>query len=183
MEVIKGASMEKIIVVFLLFYCMVPSLSAEAAEKEEKPAMWEMGISSADKMTPEEEERARWAAVFANDMGIYLFDSKSLAMSETEKGTVNILAKAIFNNPKLVAQLDEQYKTKLQDDEQVAFSEMQMSFKVNKRQYVVTETRVYSNKGTLLDDLKSQDMKFKEVPVKTFADSLYEIVKGFACNQ
>ena len=175
--------MKNIIVAFLMFYCIAPFLSAEAAEKEEKPAIWEMGIASEEKMTPEEEERARWAAVFANDMGIYLFDSKSLAMSETEKDTVNILAKAIFNNPKLVAQLDEQYKTKLRDDEQVAFSEMQMSLKVSKRQYIVTDTKVYSNKGTLLDDLKTQGMKFKEVPVKTFADSLYEIAKGFARNQ
>ena len=175
--------MQRIIAVFLMVCSLVSFFTVQAAAKETtptKPAIWEMDIYNQDKLSPEEEEQARWSAVFANDMGLYLLDTKSLAMVEGQKDTVTLLAKTLFNNPKIVARLNEMYKTQLKQQEHVAYSAMQMRFLVNKRKYAVLESKVYGNKGTLLYTSKAESVQFKEVPVKTFADSLYEIAKAFA---
>lgn len=168
-----------------MLLCIVPSFSAQAAENAGEPGtkIWEMEVPREKKLTPAEEERARWAAVFANDIGIYMFDCKSLVMVENKGNAVNVLARTIFNNPEVVSRLNEQYKAKLKADDKVGFSDMEMTFNVDKRQYAVTETKLYSAQGVLLEDIKTKKIVFKEVPVKTFADSLYEVTKSFARNQ
>lgn len=181
----KERRMGKKIIVFLVLFSIVPFLSVYAAAKAEEPARgsWEMKISREKKLTPEEEERERWVGVFANDIGIYMFDCKSLAMVENEKNSVNVLVRTIFTNSKVVTQLNEQYKAKLNADDKVGFSEMLMTFKVDKRKYVVKETKVCSAQGVLLEEIKAKEAVFKEVLVKTFADSMYEVAKAFSRNQ
>lgn len=177
--------MRRILMLFLVVCIFLPCLELHAEEKtsEQHSKIWEMEMSSEKKLTPEEEERARWVAVFANDMGIYLFDKKSLAQVENQKSQIQVLVRTIFNGPKVVEQLQERYKAKLAADDKVGFSETQMIFNVDKRKYAVIETKVISAHGVLLEDIVANTTIFKSVPVKTFADTMYEVAKAFSQNQ
>ncbi|SDE50557.1 hypothetical protein [Sporomusa acidovorans] len=176
--------MRKILMLFLMVCVILPCLQARAAEKTEKAdTIWEMEISGERKLTSEEEERSRWIGVFANDIGSYLFDKKSLARVENKKDQIKVLGRTIFNSPEVLEQLQSQYKTKLPADDKVGFSDIQMIFNVEKRKYAVTETKLFSEHGILLEDIVAKEVLFKPVPVKTFADSMYEIAKLFNQNQ
>jgi len=177
--------MRKIVMFFLMVCIVLPCLPIHAEEKtsERHSGIWEMEMSKEKKLTPEEEERARWVGVFANDMGIYLFDKKSLAKVENQKDQIQVLVRTVFNGPKVVEQLQERYKVKLAADDKVGFSETQMIFNVDKRKYAVIETKVISAHGVLLEDIVAKTTIFKSVPVKTFADTMYEVAKAFNQNQ
>ena len=177
--------MRKIVIFFLVFCIFLPCLPLHAEEKtsEQHSGIWEMEMSSEKKLTPEEEERARWVGVFANDIGIYLFDKKSLAQVENKKDQIQVLVRTIFNGPKVVEQLQDRYKDKMAADDKVGFSETKMIFNVDNRKYAVIETKVISAHGVLLEDVVAKTTIFKSVPVKTFADTMYEVVKTFNMNQ
>ena len=177
--------MRKIVMFFLVVCIVLPCLPIHAEEKtsEQHSGIWEMEMSSEKKLTPEEEERARWVGVFANDMGIYLFDKKSLAQVENQKDQIQVLVRTIFNGPKVVEQLQERYKAKLATDDKVGVSETRMIFNVGKRKYAVIETKIISAHGVLLEDIVAKKLVFKPVPVKTFADTMYEVAKSFNRDQ
>ena len=177
--------MRKILMLFLMVFIIFPCLPLHAEEKtsEQHSGIWEMEMSSEKKLTPEEEERARWVGVFANDIGIYLFDKKSLAQVENKKDQIQVLVRTIFNGPKVVEQLQDRYKTKMAADDKVGFGETKMIFNVDNRKYAVIETKVISAQGVLLEDIIKKKPVFKPVPVKTFADTMYEVAKSFNMNQ
>jgi len=178
--------MRKIVMLFLMICIVLPCWPTKAAEKpaaEQTSGIWEMEMSREKKLTPEEEEKERWVGVFANDIGIYLFDKKSLALVENKEDQVQVLVRTIFNGPKVVEQLQERYKAKLPVDDKVGFSETKMIFKVEKAKYAVIETKLFSAHGILLEDIVKQRIIFKPVPVKTFADTMYQVAKSFNRNQ
>ncbi len=143
------------------------------------PLNWE--ISVLPKPTPEEIERDRWSYVFTNNIGIYVFDRQSLQLDAEDKKVVHILTKTIFNDPKIIAQLNEKYKEKLSQADKVSYSEMQMVFQIKTKTYTVTKTRVVSAQGIVLED-SQQTGKFVPVVPQTFADSMYDMAKKYEQN-
>ena len=167
----------------LLFTLCCYLLSGNAVQAEEaagnSPPAWEISVQP--KPTAKEIEQDRWSYVFANDIAIYAFDHQSLKLDEEDKKVVHVLTKTIFTDMKVIGNLNEKYKEKLSPGDKVAYCEMQMVFQLKKKTYAVTETRVYSAQGTVLED-HQQSEKFVPVPSKTFADSMYDIARNFEKN-
>ena len=167
----------------LLFTLCCYLLSGNAVQAEEaagnSPPAWEISVQP--KPTAKEIERDRWSYVFANDIAIYAFDHQSLKLDEEDKKIVHVLAKTIFTDMKVIGNLNEKYKEKLSPGDKVAYCEIQMVLELKKRTYAVTETRVYSAQGAVLED-HQQSEKFVPVPSKTFADSMYDIARNFERN-
>ena len=161
----------------LLFFTAVP------VQAEERPARerldWE--ISVRPKPSEEEIERQRWVQVFSNDIGIFAFDHKSLKVDEADNNLVHVLTKTIFTDPKLIGSLNDKYQDKLVAADKVAYGEIWMAFKTRGKTYAVTGIKVVSEQGTVLEE-RQQTAKFVPVPVKTFADSMYEFVKNYVRN-
>jgi hypothetical protein len=172
----------KNLVLLLLVCCyLLPVMSVQAVEPAEtSPLAWELSVLP--KPTAEEIERQRWSGVFANDIGIYMFDNKSLHIDETDKNLAYVLVRTIFADPKIIGNLNQQYQGKLSAGDKVALSEMQMVFQLRQKMYAVTETRVVSEQGIILDDTK-KIAKFAAVTPKTFAESMYYIAKSYDRNK
>lgn len=168
--------------VLLLTLCLL-LLAAVPVQAEEPPANspldWE--ISVRPKPSEEELERQRWLQVFSNDIGIFAFDHKSIKVDEADSNLVHVLTKTIFTDPKLIDSLHDKYQEKLTAADKVAYSEIWMAFKTRGKTYAVTGIKVVSEQGTVLEE-RQQTAKFAPVPVKTFADSMYEIVKNYVRN-
>lgn len=168
----------------LLLFALCCFLFAGIPVQAEEPAVtsplnWE--ISVRPKPTEEEIERQRWLQVFANEIGIYVFDHKSLQVDEADKNLVHVLTKTIFIDPKIIGNLNEKYQEKLTAEDKVSYSEMQMVFHLKQKTYAVTGIRVVSEQGTVLEE-RQQTGKFAPVPVKTFADSMYDIAQNYVRN-
>ncbi len=172
--------MKQRLLLVALCYFLLAGIPAQAEKiTENSPLDWE--ISVRPKLTEKEIERERWANVFANDIGIYLFDYKSLQIDEADKNLIHVLTKTIFVDPKVIGSLNEKYKEKLTAGDKVSYSEIQMIFQIKKKTYAVTATKVFSEQGTVLED-RQQTAKFAPVPLKTFADSMYDIAKNYERN-
>jgi hypothetical protein len=172
--------MKKRLLLFVLCCFLFPGSPVQAAEPAGvSPLDWE--ISVRQKPTAEEIERERWSRVFENDIGMYAFDNKSLQMDEADKKLVHVLVKTVFADPEIIGKLNEKYKQKLQASDKVAYSEMQMVFQIKNKTYAVTETRVFSEQGTVLEDTK-KTAKFIAVSPNSFADSMYAIAKNYERN-
>ena len=167
----------KKIVLCMLLCCFL--LPGPVQAEDSSPLDWQ--ISVLKKPTAEEVERQRWSYVFANDIGQYAFDTKSLRKDETDKKLVYVLVKTIFLDPEVIGKLTERYKQQLPENDKVAYSEMQMVFQVRSKMYAVTESRVYSEQGTLLEETKKA-AKFAAVTPQTFADSMYDIARNYERN-
>lgn len=166
-----------LLAVCLLLLAVVP---VQAEEPPVNPPLdWE--ISVRPKPSEEEIERQRWLHVFSNDIGTFVFDHKSLKVDEADNNLVHVLTKTIFTDPKLIDSLNDKYREKLITTDKVAYSEIWMAFKTRDRTYAVTGIKVVSEQGTVLEE-RQQTAKFAPVPVKTFADSMYEIVKNYVRN-
>jgi len=173
--------MKNLLLVLLLGCSLLPGIPVQAAEPaENSPPTWE--ISVRPKPTAEEIERQRWFGVFANDIGLYMFDNKSLHIDETDKNLVHVLVRTIFADPKVIGKLNEKYKAKLSEGDKVAFSEMQLVIQLKEKRYAVTETRVVSEQGIVLEDAK-KTAGFVSVTPKTFAESMYYIAKSYENNK
>lgn len=169
------------VLLFVLGCGLVTGIPAQAEDQAgSSPANWEISVKP--KPTPEEIERGRWSAVFANDIGLYEFDNKSLKLDEEDKQQVQVLVKVTFTDPKIIDSLSEKYKAKLSAGDKVACSEIQMVFRIRQKTYAVTESRVFSDQGTVLAETR-QAARFVPVPVKTFADSMYEIARHYERNE
>lgn len=171
----------KILFLLLMLTCflLLPAVAVQAETTAPSSPEWE--ISVLPKPTAAELEQQRWTYVFANDIGIYAFDNKSITIDEKDKNLMHVLVKTIFSDPKTIEKLNEQYKNKLGEADKVSYSEMQMVFQVKKKEYAVTATQVVSEQGLILRNT-TQEARFLPVPVKTFADSMYEIVKAYKQN-
>lgn len=174
--------MKKLLVLFLwCYFLFCPGVPGQAADQTEtSPLDWE--ISVRPKPTAEDIERQRWSGVYANDIGIYMFDNKSLHMDEKDKNLGYVQIKTIFADPKIIDNLNQKYKEKLKEGDKVSFSEMQMVFRLKEKMYAVTATKVVSEQGILLEDTK-KNADFVVVTPKTFAESMYYIVQGFDRNK
>lgn len=173
--------MKKVLLILMLIWIILPGLMVQAKEQAAPDGMnWE--ISVLKKPTPEEEESNRWLRVCMNEIGNYLIDCKSLAVDEKDKNKVHVLVKTQFISPTVLAQLNERYKDKMGADDKVACSEIQMVFQINEKTYAMTETKVFSVKGVLLETV-TKEAKYNPVPIKTFADSMYDIAKMVERNQ
>ncbi|SDE11593.1 hypothetical protein [Sporomusa acidovorans] len=172
----------KNLLLLALLWCMLhPGIPVWAAEQAEKsPLDWELSVRP--KPTAEELERQRWSGVFANDIGLYLFDNQSLHVDETDKNLVHVLVRTIFADPKIIDKLNERYKEKLGKDDKVAASEMEMVFQLKAKRYAVTATKVVSERGIVLEDTK-KTASFVAVTPKTFAESMYYIAQNYDRNQ
>ena len=169
--------MKKRIILVALCCWLLTGLTAQAAEPPStEPLGWE--ISVRPKPTAQEIEKARWSPVFANDIAIYEFDPKSLHSDEADKNLVHVLTRTTFTDPKVNGTLNEKYKEKLTEDDKVAYVEIEMVFQVRKKMYSVSGTKVFSEQGKLLEERQPAE-KFAPVPVKTLADSMYDIVKAY----
>lgn len=169
--------MKKRLLLLTLCCVLLFPIAVQAAVAAETSAT-DWAISVLPKPTKEEIERQRWSYVFANDIGRYAFDNTSLHVDETDKQLVHVLVKTIFTDPKVIAHLNEQYKAKLNPGDKVASSEMQLVFQIKQKKYAVTETKVLSEQGTVLEDSK-QTATLVPVTPKTFTDSMYEIAKKY----
>ncbi|TWH49157.1 hypothetical protein [Sporomusa sp. KB1] len=169
-------------VLLLLLGCfLLPGISVQAAEPADtSPLAWELSVLQ--KPTAEEIERQRWSGVFANDIGSYLFDNKSLHIDETDKNLVHVLVRTIFADSKIIGNLNEKYQGKLSAGDKVTLSEMQMVFQLKGKMYAVTETRIVSEQGIVVEDTK-KTAKFVAVTPNTFAESMYYIVKSYDRNK
>ncbi|MCM0760542.1 MULTISPECIES: hypothetical protein [Sporomusa] len=167
----------------LLFALCLLLLAAVPVQAEEPPANspldWELSVRP--KPSEAEIERQRWVQVFKNDIGIFAFDHTSLKVDEADNNLVHVLTKTIFTDPKLIGNLHDKYQEKLTAEDKVAYSEIWMAFKTRDKTYAVTGIKVVSEQGTVLEE-RQQTAKFAPVPVKTFADSMYEIVKNYVRN-
>ncbi|MGL5514612.1 MAG: hypothetical protein ACRDBM_15460 [Sporomusa sp.] len=169
--------MKKLFLLLLISGLMLAGFTAQAQEQSESsPLDWEISVRR--KQTAEEIERKRWLTVFTNDIGVFAFDQKSMAADEEDDNLVHVLVKTTFVDNKLVEKLNQRYKSKLNSYDKVSYSEMQMIFQVKQKMYAVTGTRVISEQGNVLEDTM-QAVKFLPVPVETFADSMYNIVKAY----
>ena len=167
-------------IVTIFSCCLLSAMFVQAENPPvNSPLDWEISIQP--KPDEQETERNRWSGVFANEIGIYAFDQKSLHLEETDKNIVHVLTKTIFTDPKIIGSLNEKYKEKLVAEDEVSYSEMQMVFQIKQKTYAVTGTKVFSREGKLLED-RQQTGKFAPVPVKTFAESMYTIAKNYQVN-
>jgi hypothetical protein len=154
--------MKQRLLLFALCYFLLAGIPAQAENPNaNSPLDWEISVQP--KPTEKEIERERWSNVFVNDIGIYLFDHKSLYIDEADKKLVHVLTKTIFADPKVIGSLNEKYKEKLTTGDKVSYSEIQMVFQIKKKTYAVTETKVFSEQGTVLED-RQQTAKFAPVP-------------------
>lgn len=156
-----------------LLFCM-PVQAEDAAGQS--PLNWE--ISVLPKPTPEQIEQERWVFVFANEIGIYTFDHTSMQLDSQDKNQVHVLIKTIFTDPKVITRLNEKYKTMLKEGETVLSSELQMVLDLKGKSYTVTETRVYSKQGSLLEERK-QPGKSAPILSNSFADAMYKIAQNY----
>lgn len=164
----------------MLLCCLLLPGPVQAEDQAKKsPLDWQ--ISVLKKPTAEEVERQRWSYVFTNDIGRFAFDNKSLLKDEEDKNLVYVLVKTIFSDPEIIGKLTEKYKQQLPENDKVAYSEMQMVFQLKEKLYAVTESRVFSEQGTLLEETK-KPANFAAVTPKTFADSMYDIARNYARN-
>lgn len=172
--------MKKRVMILVLCCCLFTAISGQAEKPPaNSPLDWEISIQP--KPDEQEIERNRWAGVFANDIGIYAFDHKSMHLDEADRNVVHVLTKTIFTDPKVIASLNEKYKEKLPAEDEVSYSEMQMVFQIKQKTYAVIGTKVFSKQGKLLED-RQQTVKFADIPVKTFAESMYDIAKNYQIN-
>jgi len=169
--------MKKIMLLLVLCWLLLPGIIVQA-EESDRISLPDWEISVRPKPSMAEIEQERWSYVFTNDIGIYVFDHQSLNVDETDKTQVNVLTKTIFTDPKVIDKLNEVYKEKLNEGDEVACSEMQMVFQLKRKMYAVTETRVFSARGVVLEDRK-QLVRFTSVQPKTFADSMYNIAQDY----
>ncbi|QDR82226.1 hypothetical protein [Sporomusa termitida] len=175
----EGFVIKKRLLLVLLCCFLLPGPVQAEEQAETSPLDWQ--ISVLKKPTAEDLERQRWSYVFANDIGRYAFDNKSLRKDEADKKLVYVLVKTIFTDPEVIGKLTEKYKQQLPANDKVAYSEMQMVFQVRGKKYAVTESRVFSEQGTLLEETK-KSAKFAAVTPKTFADSMYDIARNYEKN-
>lgn len=172
--------MKKRVMLLVLCCCLLSAISVQAeTPSANSPLDWEISVQP--KPDEQEVERNRWSGVFANDIGIYAFDQKSLHLDEADKNIVHVLTKTIFTDPKIIGSLNEKYKEKLAAEDEVSYSEMQMVFQIKQKTYAVIGTKVFSREGKVLED-RQQTGKFAPVPVKTFAESMYTIAKNYHLN-
>lgn len=169
--------MNKRLLLLTLCCVLLFPIAVHAVEAAEASAP-DWTISVLPKPTKEELERQRWSYVFVNDIGRYAFDNTSLHVAETDKQLIHVLVKTIFTDPKVIVHLNEQYKAKLNSGDKVASSEMQLVFQIKQKKYAVTEIKVLSEQGRVLEDSK-QRATFIPVTPKTFTDSMYEIAKKY----
>lgn len=172
--------MKKQVVLMTLCLLLLAGIPAQAEETAKtSPMDWE--ISVLPKPTQEDLERQRWSRVFSNDIGIYTFDNKSLAVDEVDQKLVHVLVKTTFVDKSIVKNLNEKYKDQLKLGDKVSCSEMEMVFHIKQKTYAVIKTKVWSEQGISLEDNK-QTGKFAPVTPNTFADMMYDIVRNFARN-
>ena len=118
--------------------CLCAGIAAQAEEQAgNSPANWEISVKP--KPTPAEIEQERWSYVFANDIGIYAFDNKSLKLDEADKRLVYVLVKTTFTDPKVIDSLNEKYKVKLNAGDTVDCSEVQLTFQTKNKTYALPD--------------------------------------------
>lgn len=161
----------------LLLFAGIPVQAEETAKTS--PMDWE--ISVLPKPTQEELERQRWSHVFSNDIGIYTFDNKSLAIDEAEQNLVHVLTKTTFADKNIIKSLNEKYKDQLKLGDKVSSSEMEMVFDIKQKMYAVVGTKVWSEQGLSLEENK-QTGKFAPITPNTFAATMYDIARNFVRN-
>ena len=172
--------MKRSILLLALCCWLLAGIVVQAEEPSAaSPADWE--ISVRPKPTAQEMEKARWSPVFANDSAIYEFDPKSLHSDKADKNLVHVSTKTTFTDPKVSGNLNERYKEKLTEDDKVAYIEIELVFQIRQKMYAVTGTKVFSEQGRLLEERRPAE-KFAPVPVKTLADSMYDIAKNYLRN-
>lgn len=128
------------------------AVQAEGQPAEQKPILV-MGIKP--QPTPEETEAMKWADVFTNDTARYLLNMKSF-QTQKDSDEVTLLARAVYKDPALLKKLNGLYSSRLKEDDQVGYSDMTMTFRLKNDQYAVSEMKVYSRKGELLQDIKKK---------------------------
>ena len=97
------------------------------------------------------------------------------------KRQVHVTIKAIYKDKAVIKKLNEQYQKKMEGEDSIAYSEMQMIFQLRKRMYAVKNLKLYSSKGVLIAE-QTKAVSFVPVPVKTFADTMYDFVRKCAQN-
>lgn len=172
--------MKKQVVLMTLCLLLLAGIPAQAKETAKtSPMDWE--ISVLPKPTQEELERQRWSHVFSNDIGIYTFDNKSLAVDEADQNLVHVLTKTTFTDKNIIKSLNEKYKDYLNIGDKVSASEIEMVFHIKQKTYAVVGTKVLSEQGISLEESK-QTGRFAPVTPNTFANTMYDIARNFARN-
>lgn len=150
------------------------AVQAEGQPAEQKPILV-MGIKP--QPTPEETEAMKWADVFTNDTARYLLNMKSF-QTQKDSDEVTLLARAVYKDPALLKKLNGLYSSRLKEDDQVGYSDMTITFRLKNDQYAVSEMKVYSRKGELLQDIKKNPI-FSPVPANTFAETMYRAARQY----
>ncbi|CQR74441.1 hypothetical protein SOV_25580 [Sporomusa ovata DSM 2662] len=177
--------MKKVVSSFLLILVYtniaLSICSAEENYKAEKesPLEWRLGIKP--EYSAEELENMQWTNVFGNEMAQYYFNSKSLTKDEKQNDYVYVIVKAVYRDQAIINQLNDKYKSQLNEKDFISYSEMMMSFNVHGRKYAITNIKIFTNNKVMVEDNSIQP-EYKPVPVKTFVDTMYEIIRNFARN-
>lgn len=147
---------------------------AESPAEGQQPILV-MGIKP--QPTPEETEAMKWADVFTNDTARYMLNMKSF---QTKKGSdeVSLLARAVYRDQELLKKLNSMYGKQLKEGDQVGYSDMILIFQLKNDQYAVSDMKVYSRRGELLQDIRKTPA-FVPVPANTFAETMYRAARQY----
>lgn len=165
-----------IILYSILLWSFYPQSGQTAEQSGGTAADWQISIKP--KPTPEELEQERWITAFRNDTGIYAFDKTSLKKAESGKDTVRVLVKTTFTDAKVIDGLTRKYKEQLKPEDKVAYSEIQMIFQLRTGNYAITELKIVGKQGSVVEEPKREE-QFKPVTPKTFAETMYRIVRNY----
>ncbi len=177
----RGIVMKKWFLVgaFILLCNMFFSVCLAMEANKDSAIDWKISVK--EKLTPEELEAMRWTEVFQNELAQYFFEVKSIQPDSADKDQIHVTVKAIYRDKAVINNLNEYYRKNLEKEDSIACSEMQMIFQLHKRMYAVKNLKLYSSKRVLIVE-QTKDVSFVPVPVKTFADTMYEFVRKCVQN-
>lgn len=176
--------MKKLVYLLMLMAAILVSGTAlaDSPKATDNNLNWE--ISMQPKPTAEELEAARWSIILENDLGIYAYDMDSVDFivknGAVDKNQIQVLVKTVFTNKDMLKKLNEQYASKLEKKEKVAYCKMDMQYKMAEKEYTVKTMQVFTDKNRQID--VKHNKSFAPVPEKSFAEALYEICQQFAVN-
>lgn len=154
---------------------MILRLSLCYAE-EKTNDIWEISVKP--KLSDQELEMLRWNPLFMNEVAQYFYEEKSINCLQDSEDEVEVIVKAVYKEQKLISKINELYKDKLENNNSVNYSEMKLIFKIKDRKYAISSVKIFDKNGVVIYE-EEKKMKFFDIPVKTFVDSIYEIVRQY----
>lgn len=162
---------------------------AEAAAPEDTtgidaPGEWHIRMIPEERLSPEEQEEARWTPLLQNDIGTYDYEESSITHAVPGSDLISINLRISALNPQLREKLKERYAATASDLPAFHLEET-LAFHQEAGTYAIVHTKIFGEKNNLLDekDVPSANANFQPIPPGSVVEAAYEKAAGLTISQ